>query len=89
MATTIKTKVDIGKECKDTVTGLQGIAIAISKWQFGCIRIALQPPAKDGKVPDAVWCDEESIEGVKPTKESTGGPTSNPKHNPDPLRRTI
>jgi hypothetical protein len=87
--TTIESNIEYGKEYVDSVTGLKGVAVAITKFQYGCVRIALQPKVKDdgeGKVPELCWFDEESLIGVEPIKESTGGPTPNPKQSPNPKR---
>lgn len=82
----IETNIVFGKKYKDKNTGLVGIATAIAKHQYGCIRVSLQPPAKeDGTVPDNQWFDEEGIEGVEPVERATGGPTKAPRlHNSMP-----
>ena len=85
--TIIETEVIYGKEYTDSVTGFVGKAVAITKWQHGCIRISLQAKAtKDGAVPDAVWFDEESLKGVKSIVKKPGGPRPSPQMNPDPSR---
>ena len=84
MGIIIETNVEYGKTYKDSVSGFVGKVIAISKFQFGCIRIALMPPAKDGKLEEIQWFDEQAIENIKPKKKLLGGPTPNPKQNPDP-----
>uniref|UniRef100_A0A6M3KEQ4 Uncharacterized protein n=1 Tax=viral metagenome TaxID=1070528 RepID=A0A6M3KEQ4_9ZZZZ len=85
--TKIETNVEFGKKYRDKITGLEGIAISISKYQYGCLRVGLQPKAKDdGTVPDAVWFDEESIEKIEPIEKKTGGPQISPKRNSDPKR---
>ena len=85
--TTIQTLVEMGKKYEDKNTGLIGVAVAVTKWQYGCVRIGLQPKAKeDGTVPDAVWIDEAGLKGVEPVKAFTGGPTPAPRRNPDPRR---
>lgn len=84
--TIIKTDVEFGKEYEDIVTGFKGVAVAVSKFQFGCVRIGLQPKVLEmGKKPEAEWFDEESLKKMKPVKKSPGGPTPAPKSNPDPI----
>jgi hypothetical protein len=85
--TIIRTVIEYGKKYRDRNTGFEGVAVAITKWQFGCIRIALQPKVKeDGTLLEASWFDEESLEGVEPIEKTTGGPTAVPKRSPDPKR---
>ena len=85
MGITIKSNIEFGKRYSSVTTGAEGIATAISKFQHGCIRVALQGPVNEkGEVPDAIWLDEADIEEVKPIKKVSGGPTPNPKQNPDP-----
>ena len=93
MGIKIETNVEFGKEYEDSNTGLKGKAVSVSKWEFGCIRIALQPKAKeDGTVPDILWLDEQSLidretgKRIEPVIEKPkGGPTStNPKNYSNP-----
>lgn len=61
--------VKLGDEVKDTITGLKGIAIGITVWLNGCVRIVIQPPeVKDGKPVDTYCCDVEQVEVTKPGK---------------------
>ena len=61
--------VPLGYEVEDVVSGLTGIAIARTDWLYGCIRICIQPPAMDGKLPGTVSFDEPQLKiiskGVK------------------------
>uniref|UniRef100_A0A6M3IW42 Uncharacterized protein n=1 Tax=viral metagenome TaxID=1070528 RepID=A0A6M3IW42_9ZZZZ len=85
MGITIKSNIEFGKKYSSVTTGAEGIATAISKFQYGCIRVALQGKVKEnGEVPDAVWLDEADVKEVKQLKKETGGPTPNPKQNLDP-----
>jgi hypothetical protein len=84
MGIIIETNIEFGKTYKDSISGFKGKVVAISKFQFGCIRIALMPPAKDGKLEEIQWFDEEAIEGLERKNRFMGGPTPNPKRNPDP-----
>ena len=66
--TKIETKVTFGKLYTDKSSGFKGVAVAISKWQFGCIRVALQPKVgKDGKKPEAdvvMSCDFDILSKI-------------------------
>ena len=80
MGTKIETEIEYGKMYQDVNTGLIGIAMTITKWQYGCIRVGLQQKMKDdGTIPDAVWVDEYALKGVESAKVERGGPTPNPK----------
>ena len=56
-----KESIPLGCEVEDTVSGLKGIAIAKTDWLYGCIRICIQPPAVDGKLPESVSFDEPQL----------------------------
>ena len=86
---TLESNLTYGEEVVDSISGLKGKVVAITKWQHGCVRAALQSPVdKDGKMPDAVWIDEPqliSVEGLDETQttieKGPGGPRK------DPVRR--
>ncbi len=77
------TKVELGREVKDKITGYQGIAVCRHEFLTGCARISVQPPKKeDGTLPDECTFDEPMLEvvgnGILPPppskKEPPGGP---------------
>ena len=75
------TKINLGDECRDTITGFTGIAVARTIWLHGCDRVTLQPKVdKDGKIPDNNTFDEVQLEVIKAKvkpkepKITTGGP---------------
>ena len=85
MSTKIETNVTMGESYKDKVTGFVGKAVAVTKWQFGCIRVALRPVVnKDGEMKEEEWFDEESLKGVEIQNKTSGGPSNRPKMNRDP-----
>lgn len=51
----------LGLEVKDKVTGLTGILTSLSFDLYGCVQYVLQPPEKDGKVPDSLWMDSNRL----------------------------
>ena len=52
----------IGDKVRDTITGLEGIAIARTVWINGCVRIVVQPQEhKDGKAAEASTFDEPQL----------------------------
>lgn len=55
-------KVQLGDEAKDSVTGFSGVVVAITQWIHGCHRVTLQPKVgKDGKYPDSASFDEPAV----------------------------
>ncbi len=76
--------INLGDKVKDSVTGFVGIVTARTEWLNGCIRLAVQGPLKDGKVPDTEHFDETQLVLVKskvvPSLVSrTGGPRPDEK----------
>lgn len=76
---------ELGDLVKCKITGAKGVVVAISKHLYGCDRLGFQPQAgKDGKLPDSIWGDIESVDVVKkqvvkghadlPVAKKTGGP---------------
>ena len=86
------TKIQLGDECRDTVTGFVGIATVRSEYISGCARVGLQPPVdKDGKIPDSQHFDEPMLEMTKPKKvpdlpSNKGGPRPAPSQHAAPAR---
>ncbi len=77
--------VKLGDKARDTITGFQGIVVAITEWLNGCIRITIQPQElREGKPIDAVTFDVEQVsvvtEQAAPVLAPSGGPC------PDPIR---
>jgi len=89
----------LGKQVKDKITGLVGIATARCFYIHGCDHIGIQPPAdnKTGRVPPLVWSDSPQVEIIgrsikekKPKKRPvkvqrrTGGPGDHPPSRAHP-----
>lgn len=85
-------KINLGDEAKDRVSGFKGVCVARTEWISGCARLTLQPPTgKDGKIPDAQTFDEPMLELVKAAKiamgpKITGGPRPEPTQRQAPRR---
>lgn len=74
--------IPLGVEVKDTITGFRGTVIARTVWLHGCIRITVQPKAKDdGTQPDGVCIDEPQLELVKAARAQAKGKGA---HGPRP-----
>lgn len=82
-------KINLGDLVEDPVSGISGIAIAITEWLVGCRRVTIQPQAKKGtnEVPNNFTADEPILvvkkRGAVPVPNSvapvhgetrTGGP---------------
>lgn len=58
--------IGLGDRVRDPITGLQGIAVCITTWLHGCIRIGVQPEqVKDGKPVDDRYFDQSQLKLVK------------------------
>jgi hypothetical protein len=80
--------VNLGDMARDTISGFQGVVVAVTEWLNGCRRATIQPrELKDGKPIEAFTFDVEQVEvlGVKAAPEGTksGGPC------PDPIRASV
>jgi hypothetical protein len=81
-----------GDKVRDTITDLEGTAMARTVWLNGCVRIAVQPrKLKDGVPVEAVWVDEPQLELVEARisqrkPEPTHGPRPDPSRAADPQR---
>ena len=71
------TKVELGDEVMDRISGFKGIAVARTVWLHGCERITVQPKVdKDGKRQDMETFDEPQMEVV----EANGVLKATPRH---------
>lgn len=88
----------LGSKVKDSVTGLEGIAIARTQWLHGCVRISIQPQGLDDKgapKPSHTF-DEAQVETVEEkavastsaaaAEKARGGPIPEPQRQEDPVR---
>jgi hypothetical protein len=87
--------IKLGTRVKDSITGYEGVAVAITTWLYGCRRITVQGDLdKDGKVPDTVTFDEEQLMTVisktkincHKEKEPPAGPREAPQRHINPTR---
>lgn len=85
-------KINLGDEVRDPITGFKGICVCRTEWISGCARVGVQAPmGKDGKVPDAMHFDEPMLEVVKAAKVKSattdrGGPRPDPAQHQAPRR---
>jgi len=87
-------RIQLGDQVKDTVTGFKGVAVSKTEFLHGCYRIGVQPKMmKDGKLEEAKVFDEPQLELVKPKKvpkgtKKNGGPAPYAiKQRSVPIRR--
>jgi hypothetical protein len=58
--------IELGDRIKDRITKVEGIAVGITYWLYGCVRIVIQPEGlKDGKPLDTVCVDAPQCDIVK------------------------
>lgn len=72
-------KIELGTKVKDSVTGFMGVAIARCEYLNGCLCYEVQPVMTEkGKMPKAIWIDEQQLTEVKekkrPEKQGKGTP---------------
>jgi len=73
-------KVHLGDEVRDTITGFKGVATSITEFLNGCRHIGIQPPVdKAGKMCEAysideVTCEVTKVKALPEGKKLTGGP---------------
>lgn len=67
-------EINVGDVVRDTVTGFEGIAVAITKWLHGCMRITVQPQKlHDGKPIEPQTFDAPQLVLVNPRKHTACG----------------
>ncbi len=79
-------KIKLGDIARDTVSGFEGVVVAITYWLHGCARVAIQPrELHEGKPIDHVSFDELQVELVNAKHHNPvtvrGGPRSEPTRN--------
>ena len=53
----------LGYRAKDKITGFSGVVSSVCFDLYGCIQVALSPPANDkGEIPEGRWFDVARIE---------------------------
>lgn len=58
--------ISLGSKVKDTIVGVEGIAVGRANFLYGCSRITIQMPLdKDGKIPDPVIADDQCVKLIK------------------------
>lgn len=80
----------LGLRVKDCVTGLEGVATSVCFDLYGCVQVAVNPEAKDGKAADGRWFDHKRLIAggdpvmEQPVFESVAGPERkrSPERNP-------
>lgn len=74
-----RSEIDLGEKYRDTATGFEGTAVALTFWQHGCERVTLKGINKNGEVVDYAF-DAPEVERVTDGKavnlieKKTGGP---------------
>lgn len=58
----------LGYKARDKVSGFEGVVHSKSEFLTGNVQYALQPPAKDGALPDTIAFDAHQLEEIKGSK---------------------
>jgi hypothetical protein len=61
--------IKLGTMVTDSLTGFTGIALCRTDYQYGCIRVRVQPRVVDGKLPDDENVDERQLLENDPTND--------------------
>lgn len=76
--------INLGDQVKDTITGLEGTAVARIKYMNDCVQYEVQPKGlKDGTIIKSVWIDEGQLivkkkkAKIKEEKEKPPGGSGN------------
>lgn len=80
-------EIKLGQKIRDTITGLEGVAVGRTTYLYGCVRVTMQPyEVKDGK--PAEWCsfDEPQLEVLGDTDKVAVAEerAKVPTHGPQP-----
>ncbi len=88
-------EINLGDECKDTITGMAGVAIGRCIYLYGCSQLLIQPKKLTGGVSaKPEWIDDQRIVLVKRRKpkvskasiSASGGPQNSPPERSGPQR---
>jgi hypothetical protein len=60
----VKNMIQLGQQCRDRVTGYEGIAVGKAVYLTGCTQFGIVAQAGKGKVPPAEWFDEGRLEVI-------------------------
>ena len=75
--------VQLGEKYRDTLTGYEGTATSRSEYLYGCVRVCLEGPDKDGK-PDEYYFDEQRLVAVSTDQPVTTTATTGGSRRPTP-----
>lgn len=86
--------IGLGDKVRHKITGFKGVAIAITKWLNGCVRITVQGESltKEGAIKPTETIDEDELvvtkKGYLPSPTfAPGGPKPSPKQLESARRR--
>ncbi|MDO8424813.1 MAG: hypothetical protein Q7S70_02640 [bacterium] len=64
-----KIDVPLGSTVRDKITGFEGFAFARLEYMNNCVRFEVQPPVKDGDLPESKVFDGLDLEVMSPPKD--------------------
>ena len=80
-------EIKLGQKIRDSITGLEGMAVARTVYMYGCTRITMQLfDVKDGKPAEWVSFDEPQLTVLGDTEKVAVAEEASrtPKHGPQP-----
>jgi len=77
-------RISLGDKAKDVVTGFEGTVTGHCQYLTGCDQYVLTPPAREGKIIDSGWFDENRIEVIKKDTVKLTKTKKNKKGGPAP-----
>ena len=79
--------VELGDKVRDTITGLEGVVVCVTRWLNGCLRVGVQPTTLDdkGNVRDIVHIDMPQVEKIEPVAKAASTATGGPQDDPGRL----
>lgn len=60
----MKKDIRLGEEVRDVITGFKGVAISKISYLTGCVQYGVKPKAKNGKMLDVEYIDEDQLEPI-------------------------
>ena len=74
--------IKLGDKVKDSITGFEGLATAITTWANGCVRVEVtSAELHDGKPIEGQWFDEQRLT-EEPVATSGGSRSAPPSRDP-------
>ncbi len=80
----MSTKIELGHQIEDGITGFQGTVVGIVDYITGCKQILVQPRSKDGAWVESHWLDADRATVIPGSERSTVNVKDNGPDKPAP-----